>query len=146
MGLKGNVSMVKVSENGWEEMGWGRTDSVSGGPGDKCCGDDGGLLGLAGDVAGDHGQAEGLGGPERESDVVADQESDLGGQGGVLDGHQDDGADVRSIAELAMASNMEKMAGQERKNTHGITKPSITSKFWLYFFTNQAEVSKMTIM
>jgi hypothetical protein len=34
---------------------------------------------LAGDIAGDHGETEGLGGPEGESDVVADQEADLGG-------------------------------------------------------------------
>lgn len=56
-----------------------RTDGVSGGPGDECCGDDGSLFGLAGDIAGDHGETEGLGGPEGESDVVADQEADLGG-------------------------------------------------------------------
>lgn len=102
---------------GGEKGSGERTDSISGRPGDERHGDDGGFLGLAGDVAGDHGQAEGLGGPEGESDVVADQETDLGGQGGVLDGHQDDGTDVGSVVVLAsMVDRGREVRGGKRKD------------------------------
>lgn len=51
------------------------------GPDDEVEGDGDLLLGLAGDVAGDEGQGEGLGGPEGEGDVIADEQADVLGEG-----------------------------------------------------------------
>jgi hypothetical protein len=49
-----------------------RPDGVAGGPSYEVHGDDGGFFGLAGNVAGDEGYGEGLGGPEGEYRVVGD--------------------------------------------------------------------------
>lgn len=64
-------------------------------PNDKVHGDGDGLLGLAGDVAGNHGQGERLGGPEGEGNVVADEEANLLGTAVKGHGHEADGADKR---------------------------------------------------
>ena len=69
-----------------------RANSVTGCPGDECGCYDGRLFGLAGDVSGDHTQGEGLSGPEGESQVVADQEADLGSLVVIDDCHEDNGS------------------------------------------------------
>jgi len=68
------------------------TDRVPRRPADKVGRDDGRLLGLARDVARHERQAQRRAGPEREHDVVRDQQADAPALGGVVDRHEDDGA------------------------------------------------------
>lgn len=69
------------------------TSGVASTPPDEVVGNDKGLLGLASDVTGHHAQTQGLGRPEREGDVVADEETDVLGKGPVGDSHEENGAD-----------------------------------------------------
>ena len=72
------------------------TDGVTGGPPDEIPGHGDGAFGLAGDVAGDKGHGEVLGGPEGEDDVVRDEKAGFGRGFVVVDnGEEDDGSDER---------------------------------------------------
>lgn len=73
-----------------------RADGVADAPGDEVHGDDGGLFGLACDVAREKGHGERLRGPEGEYHVVGDEEPGLGCFGVEFYGHQDNGADEGS--------------------------------------------------
>lgn len=58
---------------------------ISSTPPDKVVCNDKGLLGLARNVSGHHAQTQGLGGPEGESDVVADEKTNRGAEVVIFD-------------------------------------------------------------
>lgn len=66
---------------------WVLTNGVADSPGDKGGCDYGRLFGCSCNVPGDHGETETLGGPERQSDVVVDEETGLCGQVLIFDCH-----------------------------------------------------------
>lgn len=69
------------------------TDAIPRAPEEEVQGDGNRLLRLAGDVAGNHGQREGLRTPKGETDVVTDQKADATAQVvGKVQGHDEDGA------------------------------------------------------
>lgn len=71
------------------------TNGISSGPDNEVGGNDYCFLCLPGNVSRNHGQVQGLGRPEGQSDVVADQHADLTGEVVRLDCHQQSCADER---------------------------------------------------
>lgn len=94
-GLEGvrNDSWILLRDEG----AGGLTDRIARCPADEIHGYHYRLLGLAGDVPRDERHGESLCRPETEDYVVGEQKSDLSCLVGVLDCHEDDGADEGSV-------------------------------------------------
>lgn len=89
VGGKGNEvpRLVPVQE----DLG---SDGITSRPPDEVHGDGDGALGLAGHVSGNERHGQVLRGPERQHDVIGEQEADFLSHAAVfLDRHEDDGAD-----------------------------------------------------
>lgn len=73
------------------------TDGISSGPDDEVESNSHSLLGLASNVSGDHGERKGLCGPERQGDVVADEEADVLSRSLVRDRHEKNSTNERPV-------------------------------------------------
>ena len=84
------------------------TNRIASGPDDEVQGNHDALLGLAGNVTRDHGQRERLGRPERERDVVADEQADFLTEGLERDSHETDGANKGAATTVSKKARMQK--------------------------------------
>lgn len=73
------------------------TDGISSGPDDEVESNSHSLLGLASNVSRNHRERQGLCGPERQGDVVADEKADVLSRGLVRDRHEKNSTNERPI-------------------------------------------------
>jgi hypothetical protein len=100
----------------------GERTAVAYGPADEVDGDDTGLFGLSGYIAGYQGEAEGGTCPERETDVVGDQKADAVALAGVFDGHEHDGANDAPVVDCQRVNFwMERMEWSDGRTEKNIT-------------------------